>query len=192
MGALRKMNFRTGIIMLTLGAILALGVGLRSCATESDTVSGGRASTWERDRNVRASNGSDHAEARPSKLPRPAPEESANHFIRKKLKSIIIPVIAFDDTSLEEAIEFLRARSIELDEEETDPARKGISFVIRNPREDAATAPVDPLQMPEDAREIRLAMEARDISLWDALHRIASEAGLKVEITDRGIELLSP
>jgi len=192
MEALRKMNFRAGIIVLTLGAILALGVGLRSCATEGDAESGGGTSTWERDRSAGASNGSDHVEARPSKLPRPAPEESANHFIRKKLKSIIIPVIAFDDTSLEEAIDFLRARSIELDQEEADPARKGISFVIRKPREDAATTAVDPLRMPEDAREIRLSMEARDISLWDALHRIASEAGLKVEITDHGIELLSP
>lgn len=186
------MSFRTSTILLMLGAILALGVGLRSCATKDDAAAGRRTSAREGDRNARASKGSDEAEAMHSKLPRPEPDQSTNAFIRRKLKSIIIPVIAFDDTSIEEAIDFLRARSIELDKDEKDPARKGVSLLIRKPREDAGTASTDAVRMPEEARAIRLKMEARDISLWDALHQIADQAGLKVEITDNGIELRAP
>ena len=54
-------------------------------------------------------------------------------YIVQKLRSIIIPVIEFEDTSLEEAVDFLRIRSIEHDTLELDPTRKGMSFVIRNP-----------------------------------------------------------
>ena len=49
-------------------------------------------------------------------------------------QSIVIPVVDFEDTSVEEAIDFLRQRSIELDTLELDPTRKGINFVIRKPR----------------------------------------------------------
>ena len=42
--------------------------------------------------------------------------------ILRKLNEIIIPRIDFEDTSLEEAVEFLRVRATELDLAETDPA----------------------------------------------------------------------
>ena len=46
-------------------------------------------------------------------------------YILQKLRSIIIPVIDFEDTSVEEAIDFLRQRSIELDTLELDPDPQG-------------------------------------------------------------------
>ena len=55
-------------------------------------------------------------------------------YITEKLKRIIIPRIDFEDTSVEEAIDFLRLRSAELDTLELDPARKGVNFVVRRPR----------------------------------------------------------
>ncbi len=48
-----------------------------------------------------------------------------------KLDEIIIPRIDFQNTSLEEAIEFLRVRATELDLAENDPAKKGVNFVVR-------------------------------------------------------------
>ena len=48
--------------------------------------------------------------------------------IAEKLK-IQIPVISFSDISLEEAIDFLRIRSVELDMTEGS-AQKGINFVL--------------------------------------------------------------
>ena len=55
-------------------------------------------------------------------------------YITEKLRRIIIPRIDFEDTTVEEAIDFLRLRSAELDTLELDPARKGVNFVIRRPR----------------------------------------------------------
>lgn len=55
-------------------------------------------------------------------------------YITEKLRSIIIPSINFEDTTVEEAIDFLRLRSRELDTMELDPAKKGVNFVIRRPR----------------------------------------------------------
>jgi general secretion pathway protein D len=55
-------------------------------------------------------------------------------YITEKLRRIIIPRIDFDNTTVEEAVEFLRQRSAELDTLELDPARKGVNFVVRRPR----------------------------------------------------------
>lgn len=54
-------------------------------------------------------------------------------YIVQKLKNIIIPVIDFEDTTLEEAIDYLRTRTVELDTLELDPSMKGLNFVIRHP-----------------------------------------------------------
>ena len=55
-------------------------------------------------------------------------------YLMQKLRSIIVPVVDFEDTTVEEATDFLRGRSMELDTLELDPARKGVNFVIRQPR----------------------------------------------------------
>ncbi len=54
-------------------------------------------------------------------------------YINEKLRRIIIPNIAFDDITVEEAVDFLRLRAAELDQLETDPNRKGVNFLIRKP-----------------------------------------------------------
>lgn len=64
-------------------------------------------------------------------------------YITEKLRSIIIPSINFEDTTVEEAIDFLRLRSTELDTTETDPARKGVNFVVRRPRATTAAPAAD-------------------------------------------------
>ena len=55
-------------------------------------------------------------------------------YINEKLRRIIIPNIAFDDITVEEAVDFLRLRAAELDALEVDPARKGVNFLIRKPQ----------------------------------------------------------
>jgi general secretion pathway protein D len=54
--------------------------------------------------------------------------------INAKLRNIIIPKINFEDRTVEEAIDFLRLRALELDVQELDPAKKGINLVIRRPK----------------------------------------------------------
>ncbi|RYD65647.1 MAG: hypothetical protein EOP83_06955, partial [Verrucomicrobiaceae bacterium] len=50
--------------------------------------------------------------------------------VRNKLDRIIIPKIALDQSTLDEALDFLRLRSSENDQLELDPARKGINFNV--------------------------------------------------------------
>ncbi|WP_265594213.1 hypothetical protein [Haloferula sp. BvORR071] len=92
------------------------------------------------------------------------------------MREIIIPLIAFEDTSLEEAIDFLRLRSRELDPDQSMPGMGpmviGKSSESENPRG-------------RQIKELRM----KDVSLWDALQRVARETGMRVVITDRAIEL---
>lgn len=50
--------------------------------------------------------------------------------IKNKIDRIIIPKIALDQSSLDEALDFLRLRASENDPFETDPARKGVNFTV--------------------------------------------------------------
>ena len=76
-------------------------------------------------------------ETPPEVDPAPPVNQAARQKILEKLRSIIIPSIQFENVSIEEAVDFLRARSAELDTTETDPQKKGINFVILTPAADA-------------------------------------------------------
>jgi hypothetical protein len=111
-----------------------------------------------------------------SKQPREQETEAARR-VREKLDSIIIPNIDFDDTSFEEAIDFLRIRAAELD-----------------PHPDSL--PHDAIKLPEStsngdigARRI-LTFSEKNISMWKVLKRIASDCRMKIKSTDEGIELI--
>lgn len=54
--------------------------------------------------------------------------------VEEKLNEIVIPEVRFDSVSLEEAIEFLRLRSIECDRSGVDDTQKGIGFILRGPK----------------------------------------------------------
>jgi general secretion pathway protein D len=51
--------------------------------------------------------------------------------IQAKLQSIIIPRLEFREATVREALDFLRRKSAELDTAEPDPARRGVSFVLK-------------------------------------------------------------
>jgi len=48
----------------------------------------------------------------------------------EKLKTIVLPSVEFADTPLRDALEFLTQRSVELDTQEADPAKKGINIIL--------------------------------------------------------------
>jgi general secretion pathway protein D len=50
--------------------------------------------------------------------------------VKNKIDRIIIPKIALDQSSLEEALDFLRLRASENDTLELDPSRKGVNFTV--------------------------------------------------------------
>jgi hypothetical protein len=105
-------------------------------------------------------------------------------FITEKLRRIIIPRIDFEDTSIEEAIDFLRLRATELDSLELDPSRKGISFVIRRPRgASGAGTGSDPGSL--RIRELKL----RNVPVLEALKYICDQTKLRFKVDDYAITL---
>src|SRR5690606_4998710 len=70
-----------------------------------------------------ASNGADYSEG-----------SDGIGYIRNKMKSMVIPRIDFEDVTVEEAIDFLRQKAVELDGHTLDPSLRGFSLNIRRPR----------------------------------------------------------
>jgi general secretion pathway protein D len=61
------------------------------------------------------------------------PTETSTTDIRRieeKLKTINLPSVEFADTPLSDALDFLQQRSVELDINESDPAKKGVNIVL--------------------------------------------------------------
>lgn len=119
-------------------------------------------------------------------------------YITEKLRRIIIPLINFEDTTVEEAIDFLRQRSVELDVLELDPARKGVNFVIRRPRAggdaglDAAAegAPAGGL-LGADPGALRIReLRIRNVPLAQALKYITDATRLRYKVDDFAVTLV--
>jgi general secretion pathway protein D len=120
-------------------------------------------------------------------------------YISEKLRRIIIPRIDFEDTTVEEAIDFLRLRAAELDTLELDPARKGVNFVVRRPRSaapgadaglDAAAADALPAAGGDPSslriRELRV----RNVPLAQALKYICDATKLRYKVDDFAVTLV--
>ncbi|GAA5125865.1 hypothetical protein GCM10023212_28410 [Luteolibacter yonseiensis] len=120
-------------------------------------------------------------------------------YISRKLERIIIPRIDFEDTTVEEAIDFLRLRASELDVTETDPAKKGINFVIRRPRAAASAGPADPAapggaDLPlggADPGTLRVKeLRVRNLPLAQALKYICDQTKLRYKVDDFAVTLV--
>lgn len=127
----------------------------------------------------------------------PDEETPSQKLVRAKLNAIIIPRIDFHDTTIEEAIDFLRQRGRELDHSSTLPERKGVSFVIRKPRLEGSSTSSDAELDAEGglgdnepgARRIKR-WQAENIPLADALDELTRRAGLRWKIDDYSITIL--
>lgn len=106
--------------------------------------------------------------------------------IPHKLREIVIPVIQFQDTTLGEAMEFLRIRVRELDAAEADPAKKGINIVIGplKPARGAGLIGGDGLPI---VKELKL----RNVPLGDALKYICEATQTRYKIDGNAVVILS-
>ena len=125
-------------------------------------------------------------------------------YITEKLKSIIIPRVDFEDTTVEEAIDFLRLRAAELDTTELDPAKKGVNFVIRRPRPAPAGAAAPDAGLTPgagEAAELPLAvsdpgalrvrqLQIRNVPLAVALKYICDQTKLRYKVDDFSVTLV--
>jgi len=118
------------------------------------------------------------------------------HAILTKLKEIQIPRIDFKETTVEEAIDFLRLRSIELDRSESDPTKKGINFVIRRPRSNSPDSVLDSdaaggLGATNDPGALRIKeLRLRDVPLAEALKYICEQTKLRYKVDEYAVTLV--
>ena len=125
-------------------------------------------------------------------------------YISEKLRRIIIPRIDFEDTTVEEAIDFLRLRAAELDTLELDPAKKGVNFVVRRPRNNAgagdggldagldAAGGDDALSFGAgDPGSLRISeLRVRNVPLSVALKYICDATKLRYKVDDYAVTLV--
>jgi hypothetical protein len=111
--------------------------------------------------------------------------------IARKLREIIIPIIDFEDTTLEEAVDFLRLRCMELDANESDPAKKGVNFVVAPLQE---LAPVDPFAEGTPGAVVKGprigALRLRSVPLGEVLKYICQATGTRFEIDDHAVNIV--
>ena len=95
-------------------------------------------------------------------------------YIRRKLKTIIIPEIDFTEATIEEAVEFLRRQSKDL-----DPNGEGVNIIIKSqvPAAGDAVAP-DPNAVAAQPINLQLS----NVPLEDALKFTTELAGLKYKV----------
>lgn len=120
-------------------------------------------------------------------------------YIQQKLNNIRIPMVNFDNTTVEEAIDYLRLRARELDTE-PDESRKGINFIIRKPS--VTGADVDDLGAAEDAlaadsepasniNSLRIdELKISDVPLGTVLQYICDKTRLRFKLDDHAVILL--
>jgi general secretion pathway protein D len=121
-------------------------------------------------------------------------------YITEKLRRIVIPRIDFEDTTVEEAIDFLRLRAAELDTLELDPDRRGVNFVIRRPRstalgggelDAAAAAGESLLGGGSDPGALRInELRLRNVPLAVALKYICDATKLRYKVDDFAVTLV--
>lgn len=84
-------------------------------------------------------------------------------LLSNKMERIILPVVSFDAVKIQEAFDFLRAQSIERDNVELDPARKGINFVLNLGDSEAA----------KGVLEVPISLELRNVPLSQVVKYIS-------------------
>jgi len=111
--------------------------------------------------------------------------------IARKLREIVLPVIDFEDTTLEEAVDFLRLRCIELDAKEADPIKKGVNFVVA-PTKEPVVGPLADGTPETGIKGPRIqSLRLRNVPLGGALKYICQASGTRFEIDDHAVNILS-
>jgi general secretion pathway protein D len=121
-------------------------------------------------------------------------------MILNKLRTIVIPRIEFEDVSVEEAIDFLRNKSRELDTTTTNPADKGINFVVQKPTSNPAAAAAEAggleaaaggLGITADPGALRVKeLRLTNVPITTALKYICDVTRLKYKVDDYAVTLV--
>lgn len=94
---------------------------------------------------------------------------TATNDVRRKLSEIRIPSLKLREATVREVLDFVRARSVALDDAEPDPAKKGVDISLR----------ADPA-LPASG-DARITLDLTDVELGQALDYIAAAANIKAK-----------
>lgn len=123
-----------------------------------------------------------------------------NEVITAKLNRIIIPKIDLRDTTVREAVEFLKQRSRELDSTTDDPKEKrGVNIVLK--LDNPAPAPaVDPSAPPVEGAEVapstggnadtRITLSLTNVPLIEALRYLTELSQLKYKVDPYAVSIV--
>ena len=116
---------------------------------------------------------------------------STNEAIARKLREIVFPNIDFEGTSLDEALDFLRLRSRELDNNEKDPAKKGLNFVVVKSRELAKAAPIAEGTPDKGTKGPHIeSLRLRNTPLGEVLKLVCEATGTRFEIDGQVVKIV--
>lgn len=126
-----------------------------------------------------------------------------------KLKSIILPSVSFDDTTVEDAIEYLRKKSVELDRTVGPNGERGINFVINDVQPSSTPAVVAEESTDSEFGEEDVAEETSsapavesirtkkigqlkltNVPMLEVLRFICRNAGLRQKVEDYAVTIL--
>lgn len=92
---------------------------------------------------------------------------NVTRYYTEKMQRIIFPTVQFQGASIDEAIEFLRIKSKDLDTVERDPTKRGVNLILK------------PGAAPSTAM---ISLDLHDVPMVEALRYITELAGMKYKI----------
>ena len=88
-------------------------------------------------------------------------------YLIQKMKSIRFPQVTFTGATIDEAVEYLRVKSKDLDTAEPDPSRRGVNIILK-----AGDTPAGG----------QISLDLRDVPMEEALRYITELAGMKFKV----------
>ncbi len=88
-------------------------------------------------------------------------------YLTRKMQELIFPQVQFQGASIEEAVEFLRVKSRDIDVAETDPAKKGVNIILK-----AGDTPIT----------ASISLDLKDVPMVEALRYVTELAGMKYKV----------
>ncbi len=132
---------------------------------------------------------------------------SRTEAITAKLNRIVIPRVDLRDTTIREAIDYLRQQSVRLDTLEPDQAKKGVNIflkvsagggstpdsgneILALPGADAAPGDVTGQVTAEPTEDTRVTLALDNVPLYEALRYVSQLAGLKIKIDPVAVSIV--
>lgn len=96
--------------------------------------------------------------------------------INTKLKDIVLPRVALDQVSLQEAVDFLRAAAMQADTTELDPANKGVNITVNLGPQGS--------ELEKKISALRFSLQLSQVPLETALRYVTEQSQTKFEVDE--------